>query len=66
MESTMLRIELNRVKSEKQILESKILEFYNMFDNWDHLEDGGFVQGKYEEHFGIQIDRQGYIHASRD
>ena len=61
MESTILRIELNRVKSEKQILESKILEFYKMLDKWDHLEDGGFVQGKYEEHFGIQIDRQGYI-----
>jgi predicted translin family RNA/ssDNA-binding protein len=61
MESTILRIELNRVKSEKQILESKILEFYTKLDTWDHLKDDGFVKDKYQEHFEILIDRQGYI-----
>ncbi len=61
MESTILRIELNRVKSEKQILEAKILEFYTKLDTWDHLEDGGFVKNEYQEHFEILIDRQGYI-----
>jgi hypothetical protein len=44
MESTILRIELNRVKSEKQILESKILEFYTNLDTCDHLKDDCFVK----------------------
>jgi len=61
MESMFLQIELNKVKSEKQILESKILKFYKMFDIWDHLEDGGFVKGKYEEHFNMQINENLYI-----
>lgn len=63
MESTILRIELNRIKAEKQILESKILEFYNHLTNIDG-EYYGFstdITDRYKEHFNIQIDRQGYI-----
>lgn len=63
MESTILRIELGRIESEKQILESKILEFYNHLTNIDG-EYYGFsadITDKYKEHFNIQIDEQGYI-----
>lgn len=65
MESMILTIELNRIKTEKEILESKILEFYTILDNWDHLENSSFIKDKYQEYFKIQTERQtekqGYI-----
>lgn len=70
MESTILRIELNRVKSEKQILESKILEYRNYLLNLigsEHIEEiiksGVFREQMlkdFDNHFNLKIN------ASRD
>ena len=63
MESSFLKSRIERLESEKQFLEAKILEFYNHLTNIDG-EYYGFsadITSIYQKHFNIQIDRQGYI-----
>lgn len=68
MESTTLRMELYRIKSEKQMLEAKVLEYRNILDklcddlseNWGCYKANTYLED-FDKHFNIQTDRQGYI-----